>query len=203
MTRPSHNIDVLLFEQGEKLLLEVGVDQFSIRHLCKTANVNLGMFHYYFKTKEHFIELLFEQIFKRYLNAQKLIVTKHKKAIDQLRAVLFQRAVVGLENKQLLLIFFREAVNKSFGNLIKKHQQEELKFLMSIINQCKKDKDISKNLKMQDILPLIIPTINFPIILDMFKIEDIDNDGNIIVNEKLKFSDYINKLIDTIFRGLK
>lgn len=203
MTRPSHNIDALLFDKGEKLLLKVGIDNFSIRHLCKTANVNLGMFHYYFKTKEHFIELLFEQIFKRYLNAQMLVVKKHKKAINQLRAVLFQRAVVGLENKQLLLIFFREAVNKSFDNLIRKHQQEELKFLMSIIEQCKKDKDISKNLAIKDILPLIIPTINFPILLDMFKIENIDNDGNIIMNEKLNFSDYINKLIDTIFRGLK
>lgn len=203
MTRPSHNIDALLFDKGEKLLLKVGIDNFSIRHLCKTANVNLGMFHYYFKTKDHFIELLFEEIFKRYYNAQRTVVEKHTKAIDKLRAVLYQRAVIGLKNKQLLLIFFREAVNKSFGNLIKKHQRDELQFLISIIEQCKKDKDISKNLAIKDILPLIIPTINFPILFDMFKIEDIDNEGNIIMNEKLNFSDYINKLIDTIFRGLK
>lgn len=203
MTRPSSNIDALLFESGEKLLLEVGIDNFSIRHLCKTASVNLGMFHYYFKTKDHFIELLFEEIFKRYYHAQRTVVEKHTKAIDKLRAVLYQRAVIGLQNKQLLLIFFREAVNKSFGNLIKKHQKDELLFLISIIEDCKKEGNISKKLEIKDILPLIIPTINFPILFDMFKIENIEKDGNIIMNENLNFGDYMNKLIDTILRGLK
>ncbi len=203
MTRPSSNIDTLLFENGEKLLLEVGIDNFSIRHLCKTANVNLGMFHYYFKTKDHFIELLFEQIFKRYYHAQRSVIEKHTKGIDKLRTVLYQRAVIGLKNKPLLLIFFREAVNKSFFNLIKKYQKEELVFLITIIEQCKKEGTISKKLEIKDILPLIIPTVNFPVLFDMFKIEHIDKEGNIIMNENLNFGDYMNKLIDTILRGLK
>lgn len=203
MTRPSSNIDTLLFENGEKLLLEVGIDNFSIRHLCKTANVNLGMFHYYFKTKDHFIELLFEEIFKRYYHAQRTVIEQHTKAIDKLRAVLYQRAVIGLKNKQLLLVFFREAVNTSFFNLIKKYQKEELLFLISIIEQCKKEGTISKKLEIKDILPLIIPTVNFPVLFDMFKIENIDKEGNVIMNEKLDFGAYMNKLIDTILRGLK
>lgn len=85
MTRPSHNIDILLFEKGRELLLEVGFDKFSVRTLCKKAGVNLGMFHYYFKTKERFIELLIEKVFEQYLNEQKEAAKKHAKAIDKLR----------------------------------------------------------------------------------------------------------------------
>ncbi len=203
MTRPSHNIDVLLFEKGQELLLEVGFDKFSVRNLCKKAGVNLGMFHYYFKTKENFIELLIEQVFAQYLNEQKEAAKKHAKAIDKLRAVICQRAVTGLKNKRLLFMFFKELINRSFDKIIKRHRKEELKFLVPIIEQCKKDKDISRNFEIKFILPLLIPTVNFAIAAELFKAERIEEDGTIVNSEKADFKDYVNNLIDIIFRGLK
>lgn len=203
MTRPSHNIDVLLFEKGQELLLEVGFDKFSVRNLCKKAGVNLGMFHYYFKTKENFIELLIEQVFAQYLNEQKEAAKKHTKAIDKLRAVMCQRAVTGLKNKRLLFMFFKELINRSFDKIIKRHRKEELKFLVPIIEQCKKDKDISRNFEIKFILPLLIPTVNFAIAAELFKAERIEEDGTIVNSEKTDFKDYVNNLIDIIFRGLK
>lgn len=203
MTRPSHNIDVLLFDNGIKLLLEVGFDKFSIRNLCKKSGVNLGMFHYYFKTKEHFIELLFEQAFEKYLDTQKEAAKKYSKAMDKLRAIIYQRALTAIANKQLFFIFFKEMINRSFDKIIKKHKKEELKFLVPIIEQCKKDKDISAKLGVQDILPLLLPVANFAVATDLFKTANIDEQGNITMQKNADLKKYIDKLTDTIFRGLK
>ncbi len=203
MTRPSSNIDTLLFENGIKLLLEVGFDKFSIRDLCKKSGVNLGMFHYYFKTKEHFIELLFEQTFEKYLDTQKDAAKKYSKAIDKLRAVIYQRALMAIAHKQLFFIVFKEMINRSFDKTIKKHKKEELKFLVPIIEQCKKDKDISPNLGVQDILPLLLPVANFAVATDLFRTANIDEQGNITMQKNANLKKYIDKLADTIFRGLK
>ncbi len=203
MTRPSSNIDTLLFENGTKLLLEVGFDKFSIRDLCKKSGVNLGMFHYYFKTKEHFIELLFEQIFEKYLDSQKDAAKKYSKAIDKLRAVIYQRALTAIAHKQLFFIVFKELINRSFDKTVKKHKKEELKFLVPIIEQCKKDKDISPNLEVKFILPLLIPSVNFAVATELFKTERIEEDGTIVNSAKADFNNYIHNLIDIIFRGLK
>lgn len=203
MTRPSHNIDVLLFEKGRELLLEVGFDKFSVRTLCKKAGVNLGMFHYYFKTKENFIELLIEQVFEQYLDEQKEAAKKYAKAIDKLRAVMRQRALTGLKNKRLLFMFFKEFINRSFDKIIKRHRKEELKFLVPIIEQCKRDKDISRDLEVKFILPLLIPSVNFAVATELFKTERIEEDGTIVNSAKADFNNYIHNLIDIIFRGLK
>lgn len=203
MTRPSHNIDMLLFEQGQKLLLDVGFDNFSVRELCRKAGVNLGMFHYYFKTKDNFIELLIGQVFEKYLNEQKQAAKKQSKAIDKLKAVVYQRALTGYKNKRLLFIFFKELVNRSFDKIIKRFRKEELKFLMPIIEQCRKDGDISNDLEIKYILPFLMPTVSFAVAAELFKISHIDKDGSIVKSKKNDFEKYINKLIDTIFRGLK
>lgn len=203
MTRPSHNIDLLLFNTGEKLLIEVGFEKFRVRHLCKKAGVNLGMFHYYFKTKENFIELLFESLFNKHLECQKKAAEKHSRAKDKLKAVIYERAVMTLTNKQLITVFFKEILNRSFDKLLAKHKKEEMRFLIPIIEQCKKDKDIAQNLKIQHILPLILPAANFAVATDLFKIADIDSDGNITMEKNADLKTYIDKLADLILRGLK
>jgi AcrR family transcriptional regulator len=69
MVRPSRNIDQLLIDTARKLLPETGVRDFSIRQLTERAGVNLGMFHYHFKTRENFLTIvlqgMYEEMFAR------------------------------------------------------------------------------------------------------------------------------------------
>jgi AcrR family transcriptional regulator len=69
MVRPSRNIDQLLLDTGRALLPETGVSDFSIRLLTDRAGVNLGMFHYHFKTRENFLNIvlqgMYEEMFVR------------------------------------------------------------------------------------------------------------------------------------------
>lgn len=203
MTRPSHNIDLLLLEKGEELILEIGFEQFSIRGVCKKAGVNLGMFHYYFKTKEHFVNVLFEHLFKKFVAVQEEVILRHTKAIDKLKALLFVRAKLGERNKQIVFLFMKEIFTSGLSKLMHKHQEQELNFFISLIEQCKKEGDISKDLSIQYIIPLLIAPLNFSIVFDMAMFAGVDNNGKYIKNENYDFNKYTKKLIDIILRGLK
>jgi AcrR family transcriptional regulator len=69
MVRPSRNIDQLLIDTARELLPETGVRDFSIRQLTERAGVNLGMFHYHFKTRDNFLTIvlqgMYEEMFAR------------------------------------------------------------------------------------------------------------------------------------------
>lgn len=204
MTRPSHNIDLLLLEKGEELVLEVGFEQFSIRGVCKKAGVNLGMFHYYFKTKEHFVKVLFEHLFEKHVIAQQKIILNHKRGIDKLKALLFLRAKLGRQNKQIVFLFMKEIFTSGLSKLIEAHHKQEIKFLFSLIKQCQDEGDISKKMSMSHIIPLIIAPVNFSVVFDMGTFKGFcQRDKNIDSKQDKNFEKYINELIDIILRGLK
>ena len=54
MSRPSQNADQHLIEAAQKMLKHTSLSQMNIRQVAAEAGVNLGMFHYHFKTKDQF-----------------------------------------------------------------------------------------------------------------------------------------------------
>lgn len=54
MARASLHSDEKLLNAGVALARKKGLSGFTVRELCARAKVNLGMFHYHFKTKERF-----------------------------------------------------------------------------------------------------------------------------------------------------
>lgn len=63
MGRLSSGINHKLIKTGIKLARSRGLGGFSVRELCALANVNLGMFHYYFGSKENFDKAVLEALY--------------------------------------------------------------------------------------------------------------------------------------------
>lgn len=67
--RPSRNLDLALLEAGRELFPERGCAGMSVREVADKAGVNLGMFHYHFKSREAFLRALmqagYEEMFSR------------------------------------------------------------------------------------------------------------------------------------------
>ena len=64
MPRPGRNIEQALLQSGRALYAERGGARLSVRALAEHAGVNLGMFHYHFKTKEAFLRQLLAGIYE-------------------------------------------------------------------------------------------------------------------------------------------
>jgi len=63
MPRPSRNVDQTLLNSGRELFPALGCSGLSLRLLADHAGVNVGMFHYHFKSKDNFLRTLLQQMY--------------------------------------------------------------------------------------------------------------------------------------------
>lgn len=64
MPRPSRNLDRALIAAGRELLPEVGCGGLTIRQVADAAGVNIGMFHYHFRTREAFLRSVMQSAYE-------------------------------------------------------------------------------------------------------------------------------------------
>ena len=88
MPRPSQNLDRKLLKAGRQQLARRGSSRFSVRELCAAAGVNLGMFHYHFRTKAAFIGTLLEEIYSPMFARLNLAASATGDPVERLRSAL-------------------------------------------------------------------------------------------------------------------
>ena len=81
MPRPSRNIDQLLIAAALELLPNAGTSVLTIRQVCQHAGVNLGMFHYHFKTRDVFLRAVLRLVTIRSLPPDGSVGENRKTAI--------------------------------------------------------------------------------------------------------------------------
>jgi len=90
--RPSRNLDRALLAAGRALFPSRGCAGLTVREVADAAGVNLGMFHYHFKSREAFLRALlqsvYEEMFAELLQRAQQIPSKDAGAVDVLRAAL-------------------------------------------------------------------------------------------------------------------
>jgi AcrR family transcriptional regulator len=90
--RPSRNLDRALLAAGRSLFPSRGCAGLTVREVAEAAGVNLGMFHYHFKTREAFLRALlqsvYEEMFSELLQRAQQIPAADAGALDVLRAAL-------------------------------------------------------------------------------------------------------------------
>ena len=64
MPRPSRHLDRALLAAGRALLPTRGCSGLSVREVVEAAGVNLGMFHYHFKTRDAFLRAVLQQLYE-------------------------------------------------------------------------------------------------------------------------------------------
>ncbi len=62
--RPSRNLDRALLAAGRELFPSRGCAGLTVREVADAAGVNLGMFHYHFKSREAFLRALLQSVYE-------------------------------------------------------------------------------------------------------------------------------------------
>ena len=88
MPRPSRNLDRALLAAGRSLLPHRGCAGLTVREVAELAGVNLGMFHYHFKTRDAFLRELLDSMYEDMFS--QLTVTRDEAwgPVENLRAAL-------------------------------------------------------------------------------------------------------------------
>lgn len=85
MPRPSRNIDQVLLSSGRTLFPEHGCAGLSLRRLAEHAQVNVGMFHYHFQSKDNFLRVLLQQMYDEMFRQLQEEVSQQGTAILRVR----------------------------------------------------------------------------------------------------------------------
>src|ERR1043165_4984962 len=85
MPRPSRNLDQALLAAGRALYPSRGCAGLSVREVADAAGVNLGMFHYHFKSRDAFLRALMQQAYEEMFSSLTLELSLHREMPDSLR----------------------------------------------------------------------------------------------------------------------
>ncbi len=110
MTRPSRNIDELLLQAGRELLPETGCRGLSVRRVAERAAVNLGMFHYHFKSRENFVRTLLQQLYDVMFSRLSLQLEQPRPPQEALGAAVRVIAHFARDNRHLLMRIMGDAL---------------------------------------------------------------------------------------------
>ena len=166
MPRPSRNVDQLLLQAGHELLPQTGVRGLSIRQVTERAGVNLGMFHYHFKTKEVFVRAILEQ---KYNDMFASLETKAKgsgTALENLRAAVTLLACWGRDNR----VFFVRLLGDAFAGekvaleFLRANMPRHIQVVIELLMQAQKEGALRK-LPIQQALAFMMGGIAAPIVV--------------------------------------
>ena len=88
MPRPSRNLDRALLAAGRALLPRRGCAGLSVREVAEAAGVNLGMFHYHFKSRDAFLRGLLQSMYEEMFSQLTIQRDAAWGPIENLRAAL-------------------------------------------------------------------------------------------------------------------
>jgi AcrR family transcriptional regulator len=88
MPRPSRHLDRALVAAGRELLPVHGCSGLTIRQVSEAAGVNIGMFHYHFRTREAFLRAVMQSAYEEMFSRLTLGIDKEASATANLRAAL-------------------------------------------------------------------------------------------------------------------
>jgi len=107
-----------------RLFSEKGFDGVSIRDIAKEANVNIAMISYYFKSKEHLLEGLVDDVINKHFLLKDQIETKEIPPIEKLLLIINHSINDIIDNFQTTKIFAlenklnkRKEIAEKIGNL--------------------------------------------------------------------------------------
>ena len=111
MPRPSRNLDKALLAAGRELFPERGCAGMSIREVAEAAGVNLGMFHYHFKSREAFLRALMQQGYEAMFATLSLEVARPADTVSTLRYALRAIARFVRDNRRFLARVLADALS--------------------------------------------------------------------------------------------
>jgi len=86
MPRPSRALDKALLAAGRELLPERGCAGLSVREVAQRAGVNLGMFHYHFRTRDAFLRAVLQETYEEMFGKLTLEAARDATPVEGLRA---------------------------------------------------------------------------------------------------------------------
>jgi AcrR family transcriptional regulator len=169
--RPSRNLDRALLAAGRELFPSRGCSGLSVREVADAAGVNLGMFHYHFKSREAFLRALLQSVYEDLYAELSARATQRPapgadlRAIDLLRRALqfMGRFVRG--NRPLLARVLIDALGKDpiATEFLRMNAPRHLGLMLGLIQAAQKEGAVRADVPAPQLLGFCAGSLAMPI----------------------------------------
>ncbi len=166
MSRPSGNTDQRLIEAARNLLSQSGITGMNLRQVAKKAGVNLGMFHYHFKTKDQFTRTVLQDTYEKFFREFSLETSGDSPALERLRSALLTLGHFVGANRRMLLGILHDILNKNrvVLDFVKSNAPRHGLVIVGLVRQCQKEGSLRK-MALPSIMPVLMGACLFPLIM--------------------------------------
>ncbi|HOW28507.1 MAG TPA: TetR/AcrR family transcriptional regulator [Elusimicrobiota bacterium] len=140
MTRPSRNTNRILLDTGKEMIRAAGLSGLSVRQLAARTGVNLGMFHYHFKTKEAFGRRALQEIYEEFFKTFRLESSSRGTPEKQLERALIAFGRFARDNRSLALSIIKDLLEKEQEafRFVTTNIPRHLTILLELVKQCQR-----------------------------------------------------------------
>ncbi|MFS8086637.1 MAG: TetR/AcrR family transcriptional regulator [Acidobacteriota bacterium] len=166
MARPSRNIDQLLLDAGLALLPTTGCRNFSVRQLVQHAGVNLGMFHYHFKTKDNFVRAVLQRVYEEMFSELVVQVNASNAALTNLRNLLRTLARFARKHRLLMVRLVSEAMigETLAADFLKSNLPRHFKLIAEQVVQGQREGSVV-NAPLPQVMAFIVGAVAAPLLM--------------------------------------
>lgn len=138
MPRPSRNIDRLLLDTARGMLVRCDITELSIREIARKAGVNLGMFHYHFKSKKAFTRRLLQEVYEDFFGKFTLETSKAGSPLERLRRALLVAGKFTRDNRPIFLSLLRGGLHgqKDTIEFAAQNIPRHLSVILRLMHEC-------------------------------------------------------------------
>lgn len=140
MARPSAHLDKKLVAAALAMLPETGFAGLSVREVARRAGVNVGMFHYHFKTREAFLHRVLDEVYGGFLETFEGAARGPGEPRARLRRVLVAVARFAREHRVFYSLMIRELLNAQpeMSSFAKKNFPRHASVVMGLMDECRR-----------------------------------------------------------------
>ena len=170
--RPSRNLDRALLAAGRELFPSRGCAGLTVREVADAAGVNLGMFHYHFKSREAFLRALLQSVYE---DMYSLLVVRanqvpqpgeHLRALDVLRAALQFMGRFVRANRPILARVLVDALGHDpiATEFLERNAPRHLKLMLGLVEAAQKEGSVRSTVPAPQLLGFCAGSLAMPIL---------------------------------------
>ena len=170
--RPSRNLDRALLAAGRELFPSRGCAGLTVREVADAAGVNLGMFHYHFKSREAFLRALLQSVYEDLFAELSMRATQRPASADEARAIDFLRRALQFmgrfvrANRPLLTRVLIDALGRDSiaTEFLDRNMPRHLGLVLSLVQAAQKEGSVRADIPAPQLLGFCAGSLAMPIL---------------------------------------
>jgi AcrR family transcriptional regulator len=154
MARPRTDIEPRIVHAARQQFLERGVDGASLRAIAREASTNVGMIHYYFRTKDDLFLAVVEELYGALLEELAGILDQDVPIQAKLQKLFLRLGAATQEEVDVIRLVIREALASTsrFERLFTRFQQGHVAMLFRAFGEAMQAGEVDSSLP----LPMLV-----------------------------------------------